>query len=144
MMCYSCFCDVIFSYRWFHGHISGKDADGLLTDKAGKNGSYLVRESRSKPGDFVLSVRVEQDKVTHVIVRCQDGKYDISGGEQFDSLSELVEHYKKNPMVEMSGTVVHLKQVGVYLQIDRRTVMGSGWFSQFISSNCSQFGISNQ
>lgn len=29
---------------------------------------------------------------------------------KFDSLSELIEYYKKNPMVETSGTVVHLKQ----------------------------------
>ena len=34
----------------------------------------------------------------------------MGGGEKFDSLSELIEHYKKNPMVETSGTVVHLKQ----------------------------------
>lgn len=35
----------------------------------------------------------------------------MGGGEQFDTLTDLVEHYKKNPMVEKSGTVVHLKQV---------------------------------
>ena len=40
----------------------------------------------------------------------QDSCYDVGGGEKFDSLSELIEHYKKNPMVETSGTVVHLKQ----------------------------------
>lgn len=40
----------------------------------------------------------------------QDQKYDVGGGERFDSLSELIEHYKKNPMVETTGTVVHLKQ----------------------------------
>src|SRR5699024_7989467 len=61
-----------------------------------------------KPGDYVLSVRTE-DKVTHVMIRCQDGKYDVGGGEQFDTLTDLVEHYKKNPMVETTGTVVHLK-----------------------------------
>lgn len=36
----------------------------------GKNGSFLVRESQSKPGDFVLSVRTD-DKVTHVMIRYQ-------------------------------------------------------------------------
>ena len=41
----------------------------------------------------------------------EHGKYDIGGGEQFESLSDLVEHYKKNPMVETSGTVVNLKTV---------------------------------
>ncbi|XP_071109782.1 tyrosine-protein phosphatase non-receptor type 11-like isoform X1 [Haliotis cracherodii] len=93
--------------RWFHGHISGKEAEKCLMDK-GKNGSYLVRESQSKPGDFVLSVRCE-DKITHVKIRYHEGKYDVGGGEQFQTLSELVDHYKKNPMVETSGTVVHLK-----------------------------------
>ncbi|XP_022100584.1 tyrosine-protein phosphatase non-receptor type 11-like isoform X2 [Acanthaster planci] len=94
--------------RWFHGHITGKEAEKALMEKA-KNGSYLVRESHSKPGDYVLSVRTE-DKVTHVMIRCQDGKYDVGGGEQFSTLADLVEHYKKNPMVETSGYVVHLKQ----------------------------------
>ncbi|KAL8587276.1 protein tyrosine phosphatase, non-receptor type 11 [Nucella lapillus] len=119
--------------RWFHGHISGKEAERCLLEK-GKNFSYLVRESQSKPGDYVLSVRTEdkvthvmirsqsqskpgdyvlsvrtEDKVTHVMIRSQDGKFDVGGGEKFMSLSELVEHYKKNPMVEISGTVVYLK-----------------------------------
>ncbi|XP_070562066.1 tyrosine-protein phosphatase non-receptor type 11-like [Ptychodera flava] len=94
--------------RWFHGHISGKAAEKCLTDK-GKHGSFLVRESQSKPGDFVLSVRCD-DRATHIMIRSQDGKYDVGGGERFDSLSDLVEHYKKNPMVETSGAVVHLKQ----------------------------------
>ncbi|XP_071451601.1 tyrosine-protein phosphatase non-receptor type 11-like isoform X3 [Hetaerina americana] len=94
--------------RWFHGHLSGKEAEKLILEK-GKNGSFLVRESQSKPGDYVLSVRTD-DKVTHVMIRCQDNRYDVGGGEKFDSLSELIEHYKRNPMVETSGTVVHLKQ----------------------------------
>lgn len=41
----------------------------------------------------------------------QDLKYDVGGGEKFDSLTDLVEHYKKNPMVETLGTVLQLKQV---------------------------------
>ncbi|KAL8180055.1 UNVERIFIED_CONTAM: protein tyrosine phosphatase, non-receptor type 11 [Gekko kuhli] len=106
------------SERWFHGHLSGKEAEKLLTEK-GKHGSFLVRESQSHPGDFVLSVRTGDDKgesndgkskVTHVMIRCQDLKYDVGGGEKFDSLTDLVEHYKKNPMVETLGTVLQLKQ----------------------------------
>ncbi|KAF5288720.1 hypothetical protein FQA39_LY15292 [Lamprigera yunnana] len=94
--------------RWFHGHLSGKEAEKLILER-GKNGSFLVRESQSKPGDFVLSVRTD-DRVTHVMIRCQDNFYDVGGGEKFKSLADLIEHYKKNPMVETSGTVVHLKQ----------------------------------
>lgn len=40
-----------------------------------------------------------------------EGKYDVGGGEQFDTLGDLVEHYRKSPMVERSGAMVHLGQV---------------------------------
>ncbi|XP_076087118.1 tyrosine-protein phosphatase non-receptor type 11-like isoform X5 [Mytilus galloprovincialis] len=95
--------------RWFHGHLSGKEAEKVLMEK-GKNGSYLVRESQSKPGDYVLSVRTD-DKATHVMICFHEleENYDVGGGEKFKSLSDLIEHYRKNPMVERSGTVVHLK-----------------------------------
>ncbi|XP_036676312.2 tyrosine-protein phosphatase corkscrew isoform X2 [Drosophila suzukii] len=95
-------------YKWFHGNLSGKEAEKLILER-GKNGSFLVRESQSKPGDFVLSVRTD-DKVTHVMIRWQDKKYDVGGGESFATLSELIDHYKRNPMVETCGTVVHLRQ----------------------------------
>lgn len=75
--------------RWFHGHLSGREAEKLLTEK-GKNGSFLVRESQSHPGDFVLSVRTGDDKtdssdskpkVTHVMIRCQvTARSDVSAG----------------------------------------------------------------
>lgn len=94
--------------RWFHGHLSAKEAERLMLER-GKNGSFLVRESQSKPGDFVLSVRTD-DRVTHVMIRSQDNKYDVGGGPKFDSLSDLIEYYKRNPMVETSGSVVHLRQ----------------------------------
>ncbi|KAK2193790.1 hypothetical protein NP493_5g05024 [Ridgeia piscesae] len=93
--------------RWFHGQIPGKMAEKLLVEK-GKHGSYLVRASQSKPGDFVLSVRTE-DKVTHVMIKCKEDKYEIGGGEHFDTLTDLVEYYKENPMVETTGSVVTLK-----------------------------------
>lgn len=102
---FASFCSI---YRWFHGNLSGKEAEKLILER-GKNGSFLVRESQSKPGDFVLSVRTD-DKVTHVMIRWQDNKYDVGGGEKFSTLCELIEHYKKNPMVETCGTVVHLRQ----------------------------------
>ena len=76
----------------------------------GQNGSYLVRASTSKPGDYVLTARCE-DRITHIMIRNKDNKFDVGGGDRFDSLPELVEYYKGNPMVETTGTVVHLRQV---------------------------------
>uniref|UniRef100_A0A8C6DA80 protein-tyrosine-phosphatase n=1 Tax=Moschus moschiferus TaxID=68415 RepID=A0A8C6DA80_MOSMO len=101
------------SERWYHGHLSGKEAEKLLMEK-GRPGSFLVRESQSKPGDFVLSVLTQQldradrqQRVTHIMIHFQ---YDVGGGEQFDTLGDLVERYRKNPLVERSGVVVHLRQ----------------------------------
>ncbi|XP_012232077.1 tyrosine-protein phosphatase non-receptor type 11 isoform X3 [Linepithema humile] len=94
--------------RWFHGHLSAKEAEELMLER-GKNGSFLVRQSQSSPGDYALCVRCD-DRVTHVIIRSQDNKYDVGGGHRFHSLSDLIEHYKKNPMVDTSGIVVHLRQ----------------------------------
>ncbi|XP_065842334.1 tyrosine-protein phosphatase non-receptor type 11-like [Oscarella lobularis] len=96
------------SERWYHGALSGKEAETLLLDR-GVNGSFLVRASSSKPGDYVLSVRCDE-RVTHVIIRNKEGKFDIGGGERFGTLTDLVEYYKRNPMVETTGTVVHLRQ----------------------------------
>ncbi len=50
-----------------------------------------------------------EEKVSHVIIRNKDGRFDVGGGASFDNLTSLVEHYKKNPMVETSGTVITLK-----------------------------------
>lgn len=99
--------NLLSNFRWYHGNLSGKEAEKLILDH-GKNGSFLVRESRSKPDNYVLSVRVE-DKVTQVIIRKQNNKYDIGGGESFPSLCELIEYYKRTPMVETCGAVVQLK-----------------------------------
>uniref|UniRef100_A0A8C0Q2L0 protein-tyrosine-phosphatase n=1 Tax=Canis lupus familiaris TaxID=9615 RepID=A0A8C0Q2L0_CANLF len=106
-------CQDPISERWYHGHLSGKEAEQLLMEK-GRPGTFLVRESQSKPGDFVLSVFTQQPdkedrrpRVTHIMIHFQ---YDIGGGERFDTLRDLVERYRKNPMVEKSGIVVHLKQ----------------------------------
>lgn len=51
------------------------------------------------------------DKITHIKIHNKGNRYDVGGGTSFDSLGELIEHYKKCPLVEVTGNVVHLKQV---------------------------------
>lgn len=54
------------NHRWFHGSLFGFEAERIL--KAEKSDSYLVRESCSNPGDYVLSVRRGEKHVTHVMI----------------------------------------------------------------------------
>lgn len=78
----------LFFLRWYHGHLSGPAAESLLQAKA-TPWTFLVRESLSKPGDFVLSVLTDQPKpgsdapagatgasgtrlkVTHIKIMCE-------------------------------------------------------------------------
>lgn len=55
------------SERWFHGQMSRKEAENLILEK-GRCGSYLVRESQSDPGNYVLTVNID-DKVTEIKIR---------------------------------------------------------------------------
>ena len=50
----------------------------------------------------MLSALID-NRVSHVMIRCKDGKHDVGGGQQFSGLNELIEHYKKIPLVEITG-----------------------------------------
>ncbi|XP_035281167.1 tyrosine-protein phosphatase non-receptor type 6 isoform X1 [Anguilla anguilla] len=104
--------------RWYHGHLSGTNAEKLLWERK-EPGTFLVRESLSKPGDFVLSVLTEdpckgpsnsKKRVSHIKIMCQDDRYTVGGSEMFETLTDLVEHFKRKGIEELSGTWVYLKQ----------------------------------
>jgi len=92
--------------RWFHGQMSRKEAEYLILEK-GRPGSYLVRESQSDPGNYVLAVNVDE-KVTEIKIIFNGEKYHIGGGEEFLSLNDLMKYYSFNPMVDHHGSVIHL------------------------------------
>ncbi|XP_071985988.1 tyrosine-protein phosphatase non-receptor type 6 isoform X2 [Engystomops pustulosus] len=101
------------SERWYHGYLSGAEAEKLLQQK-GEPWTFLVRESRSKPGDFVISVvtpDVKDDKlrVTHIKIYNEGEKYTL-GDVKYDSLTDLIEAYKKTHIEEVSGTRVYLQK----------------------------------
>uniref|UniRef100_A0A5K3F8J9 protein-tyrosine-phosphatase n=2 Tax=Mesocestoides corti TaxID=53468 RepID=A0A5K3F8J9_MESCO len=108
---YPLFCQdpIAESSRWFHGRITGKEAQKLLLEK-GKYGSFLVRESIHKPDSYVLSVATGE-QVSHILIhRKPDNKFDVGGGHQFSTLKELIDFYTATPMVEKNGGLVCLKQ----------------------------------
>lgn len=59
---------------------------------------------------MLLLLQTVSQLFSSLLFSLQDKKYDVGGGESFATLSELIEHYKRNPMVETCGTVVHLRQ----------------------------------
>ncbi|XP_076443695.1 ras GTPase-activating protein 1-like isoform X2 [Babylonia areolata] len=75
---------------WYHGRLGRTAAEELLRDQ--EVGSYLVRESESKLGSFVLSYLGHNFKITHFRILAMCGDYYI-GGRQFESLSDLIGYY---------------------------------------------------
>ncbi|XP_063368030.1 ras GTPase-activating protein 1 [Cydia amplana] len=76
--------------EWYHGRLDRYTSEERLY-AAGKQGSYLVRESDRKPGSYVLSY-LGRTGINHFRITAVCGDYYI-GGRQFDSLTELVGFY---------------------------------------------------
>ncbi|KAK3701433.1 hypothetical protein RRG08_015853 [Elysia crispata] len=76
---------------WYHGRVDRQTAEECLRN-SGKVGSYLIRESDSKPGSFVLSYLGHSGPPTHFRIIAMCGDFYI-GGRQFESLSDLIGYY---------------------------------------------------
>lgn len=64
-------------HSWYHGPVSRNAAEYLLS--SGINGSFLVRESESSPGQRSISLRYEGRVYHYRINTASDGKVGNSG-----------------------------------------------------------------
>lgn len=67
-------------HSWYHGPVSRNAAEYLLS--SGINGSFLVRESESSPGQRSISLRYEGRVYHYRINTASDGKVGISGEKE--------------------------------------------------------------
>lgn len=78
-------------HSWYHGKISRNAAEYLLS--SGINGSFLVRESESSPGQRSISLRFEGRVYHYRINEDADGKLFVTAESKFNTLAELVHHH---------------------------------------------------
>lgn len=69
---------------------------------------YIFWNCLFKPDSLV---QCDQTDMLYVFVCLQNDKYTVGGSEMFDTLTDLVEHYKRKGIEEISGNWVHLMQV---------------------------------
>lgn len=74
---------------WYHGALSRQRAAELI--HGGIDGTFLVRDSSSLKGDYVLSVR-EKGKEHHYIIENREGNFHTKE-RAFKTLPELIEYY---------------------------------------------------
>ncbi|GAA6223751.1 SH2 domain-containing protein 3C-like isoform X2 [Lates japonicus] len=100
------------SHAWYHGHIPWEVSESLVLT----HGDFLIRDSQSSQGDFVLTSHWEQ-KTLHFLIRksvVQSGemytrvRYSLEG-EAFDSLPALVHFYvgSRAALTRWSGAQIH-------------------------------------
>lgn len=81
-------------HSWYHGPISRNAAEYLLS--SGINGSFLVRESESSPGQRSISLRYEGRVYHYRISEDSEGRVYVTSESRFRTLAELVHHHSAN------------------------------------------------
>ncbi|KAJ8286539.1 hypothetical protein GJAV_G00040330 [Gymnothorax javanicus] len=76
---------------WYFGAVSRQEAQNRLQGQ--RHGMFLVRDSSTCPGDYVLSVS-ENSKVSHYIINSLPSKKFKIGDQEFEHLAALLEFYK--------------------------------------------------
>ncbi|XP_025915494.1 SH2 domain-containing protein 3C isoform X1 [Apteryx rowi] len=100
------------SHAWYHGRIPREVSESLVQ----RNGDFLIRDSLTSLGDYVLTCRWRNEplhfKINKVTVKSSDGHTRIQylfEQESFDNVPALVRFYVGNrrAISEQSGAIVY-------------------------------------
>ncbi|KAM4594471.1 breast cancer anti-estrogen resistance protein 3 homolog isoform 2-T2 [Fundulus diaphanus] len=103
--------DDLRSHAWYHGQLSREDAGSLLE----RDGDFLVRDSTSAPGDYVLSCfwknSPQHFKIIKVVLRPKKGysrELFQFEEERFDNVPALIRFHVggRRPISQGSGAVI--------------------------------------
>nr|XP_055056667.1 SH2 domain containing 3Cb isoform X3 [Misgurnus anguillicaudatus] len=104
--------DNLSSHGWYHGCIPWEVSESLTQ----QNGNFLIRDSLTSIGDYVLTCCWNQNAlhflISKVLLRSHDGYSRVQyvlEGETFDSVPALVHSYVVNPrpLTKQSGAYVY-------------------------------------
>uniref|UniRef100_A0A8C5PFI9 SH2 domain containing 3C n=1 Tax=Leptobrachium leishanense TaxID=445787 RepID=A0A8C5PFI9_9ANUR len=100
------------SHAWYHGRIPREVSDSLVL----KNGDFLIRDSLTSLGDYVLTCRWKNEplhfKINKVMVKTCDSYTRIQylfEQESFDNIPSLVHYYvgSRRAVSEQSGALIY-------------------------------------
>ncbi|XP_054468448.1 SH2 domain-containing protein 3C isoform X2 [Anoplopoma fimbria] len=98
------------SHGWYHGHIPREVSETLVV----RNGDFLVRDSLTSVGDYVLTCRWDNEvlhfKISKVLVKSNETKVQyVLEADSFDSVQELVRFYigQRKPVSQSSGVHIY-------------------------------------
>ncbi|XP_069019763.1 SH2 domain-containing protein 3C isoform X2 [Embiotoca jacksoni] len=98
------------SHGWYHGHVPREVSETLVL----RNGDFLVRDSLTSVGDYVLTCRWENEvqhfKISKVLVKSNETKVQyVLESDSFDSVQELVRFYvgQRKPVSQSSNVHIY-------------------------------------
>ncbi|CAK9300061.1 unnamed protein product [Gordionus sp. m RMFG-2023] len=81
-------------FRWYKGQMTRAKAENYLS-KQSETGTFIVRLSESSPGDFSLTVKVNDGYQHFKILRDSFGKYFV-WVVKFESINQLLDYHRVN------------------------------------------------
>ncbi|KAM4722509.1 breast cancer anti-estrogen resistance protein 3 isoform 2-T2 [Rhinophrynus dorsalis] len=99
------------SHAWYHGRIPRQVSESLVK----RDGDFLIRDSLSSPGNFVLTCQwknlSQHFKINKVVIRLNEAYCRIQyqfEHESFDNVPSLVRYYVGNrkPVSQQSGAII--------------------------------------
>ncbi|XP_039928754.1 breast cancer anti-estrogen resistance protein 3 isoform X1 [Hirundo rustica] len=99
------------SHAWYHGRIPRQVAEGLVQ----RDGDFLIRDSLSSPGNFVLTCQWKNSpqhfKIDKTVLRLNEAYCRVQYQfelESFDTIPGLVRYYVGNrtPISKQSGAII--------------------------------------
>ena len=120
--------------------MSRDEAEERLSQANTQAGTFLIRESKSKPGHHALSLN-DGFIISHYCIYIMFNKYCIFPHIQFDSLNDLVHHYMmKADRLPCSLTVPIPKQVNTPIAMSKEWEINKSYIKFSKCINAGKFG----
>ena len=87
--------------NWYYGSISREEAEHILKFDHVEQGEFLIRNSERRTGSYSLSIRAHDEIIRHFRIESNDDSQRFQIGKRsFQSLYDLIEHYKMHPIYD--------------------------------------------